>query len=33
MTAAPNFAYALLARRLRRHARPGDFDLGAALLE
>lgn len=27
MTAAPNFAYALLAKRLRRHARPGDFDL------
>src|ERR1700753_387712 len=27
MTAAPNFAYALLAKRLRRHAKPGDFDL------
>ena len=27
MTAAPNFAYALLAKRLRRQARPGDFDL------
>jgi len=27
MTAAPNFAYALLAKRLRRNARPGDFDL------
>jgi fatty-acyl-CoA synthase len=29
MTAAPNFAYALLAKRLRRHARPGDFDLAS----
>ena len=27
MTAAPNFAYALLAKRLRRHARRGEFDL------
>ncbi|MGH3677325.1 MAG: fatty acyl-AMP ligase [Mycobacterium sp.] len=27
MTAAPNFAYALFAKRLRRQARPGDFDL------
>jgi fatty-acyl-CoA synthase len=27
MTAAPNFAYALLAKRLRRNAKPGDFDL------
>ncbi len=27
MTAAPNFAYALLAKRLRRQARVGDFDL------
>jgi fatty-acyl-CoA synthase len=27
MTAAPNFAYSLLAKRLRRHARPGQFDL------
>ncbi|BBZ51293.1 polyketide synthase [Mycobacterium heidelbergense] len=27
MTAAPNFAYALLAKRLRRQAKPGDFDL------
>jgi fatty-acyl-CoA synthase len=27
MTAAPNFAYALLAKRLRRHAKPGQFDL------
>lgn len=27
MTAAPNFAYALLAKRLRRHAQVGDFDL------
>lgn len=27
MTAAPNFAYALLARRLRRQAKVGDFDL------
>jgi fatty-acyl-CoA synthase len=29
MTAAPNFAYALLAKRLRRHARSGDFDLSS----
>jgi fatty-acyl-CoA synthase len=29
MTAAPNFAYAVLAKRLRRHARPGDFDLSS----
>jgi fatty-acyl-CoA synthase len=27
MTAAPNFAYSLLAKRLRKHARPGQFDL------
>jgi fatty-acyl-CoA synthase len=27
MTAAPNFAYSLLAKRLRRHAKPGHFDL------
>jgi fatty-acyl-CoA synthase len=27
MTAAPNFAYALLAKRLRRLAQPGQFDL------
>ncbi|PQM44620.1 Putative ligase [Mycobacterium talmoniae] len=27
MTAAPNFAYALLARRLRNQATPGQFDL------
>jgi fatty-acyl-CoA synthase len=27
MTAAPNFAYVLLAKRLRRHAKVGDFDL------
>ena len=27
MTAAPNFAYALLAKRLRRQAKQGDFDL------
>lgn len=27
MTAAPNFAYKLLARRLRKLARPGQFDL------
>ncbi|BCI53354.1 polyketide synthase [Mycolicibacterium litorale] len=27
MTAAPNFAWALLAKRLRRQANPGDFDL------
>jgi len=29
MTAAPNFAYNLLAKRLRRHARPGEFDLSS----
>jgi fatty-acyl-CoA synthase len=29
MTAAPNFAYNLLARRLRRQANPGDFDLSS----
>ena len=27
MTAAPNFAYALLGKRLRRQAKPGEFDL------
>jgi fatty-acyl-CoA synthase len=27
MTAAPNFAYSLLAKRLWRHAEPGQFDL------
>jgi fatty-acyl-CoA synthase len=27
MTAAPNFAYSLFAKRLRRHAQPGQFDL------
>jgi fatty-acyl-CoA synthase len=27
MTAAPNFAYALFAKRLRNQARPGQFDL------
>ncbi|MGZ6777960.1 MAG: fatty acyl-AMP ligase [Mycobacterium sp.] len=27
MTAAPNFAYALLAKRLRRQAQPGEYDL------
>ncbi len=27
MTAAPNFAYSLLAKRLRRQASPGEFDL------
>ncbi|MCB0931819.1 MAG: fatty acyl-AMP ligase [Mycobacterium sp.] len=27
MTAAPNFAYALFGKRLRRQAKPGDFDL------
>jgi fatty-acyl-CoA synthase len=27
MTAAPNFAYALVAKRLRKQARPGQFDL------
>ncbi len=29
MTAAPNFAYNLLARRLRRQATPGQFDLSS----
>src|ERR1700751_882436 len=29
MTAAPNFAYALLAKRLRNHAQPGQFDLSS----
>ncbi|ETW25108.1 fatty acyl-AMP ligase [Mycobacterium gastri] len=29
MTAAPNFAYNLFAKRLRRHAAPGDFDLSS----
>ncbi len=29
MTAAPNFAYALLAKRLRRQANPGEFDLSS----
>ncbi len=29
MTAAPNFAYALLAKRLRRQAQPGQFDLSS----
>ncbi|BBX43894.1 fatty acyl-AMP ligase [Mycobacterium simiae] len=29
MTAAPNFAYTLLARRLRRLAQPGQFDLSS----
>src|ERR1700721_1395377 len=29
MTAAPNFAYALLAKRLRRQAKPGALDLPA----
>jgi fatty-acyl-CoA synthase len=29
MTAAPNFAYALLAKRLRRQAEPGQFDLSS----
>ncbi|WP_068182911.1 fatty acyl-AMP ligase [Mycobacterium sp. UM_CSW] len=29
MTAAPNFAYNLLANRLRRQATPGDFDLSS----
>lgn len=29
MTAAPNFAYVLLAKRLRKHAKPGEFDLSA----
>ena len=27
MTAAPNFAYALFAKRLRKQAKPGEFDL------
>ena len=29
MTAAPNFAYNLFAKRLRRQARPGQFDLSS----
>lgn len=29
MTAAPHFAYTLLAKRLRRQARPGQFDLSS----
>ena len=29
MTAAPNFAYALLAKRLRKQAQPGEFDLSS----
>lgn len=29
MTAAPNFAYNLLAKRLRRQAAPGEFDLSS----
>ena len=29
MTAAPNFAYALFAKRLRRQAEPGQFDLSS----
>src|SRR6476661_10998099 len=29
MTAAPNFAYALFAKRLRRQASPGEFDLSS----
>jgi fatty-acyl-CoA synthase len=29
MTAAPNFAYALFANRLRRQAQPGQFDLSS----
>lgn len=29
MTAAPNFAYNLLAKRLRRQAEPGEFDLSS----
>src|SRR5689334_22738182 len=29
MTAAPNFAYALFAKRLRKQATPGQFDLAA----
>ncbi|MBS4727036.1 fatty acyl-AMP ligase [Mycobacterium sp. SM1] len=27
VTAGPNFAYSLLAKRLRKHAKPGQFDL------
>jgi fatty-acyl-CoA synthase len=27
ITAAPNFAYSLFAKRLRKHAKPGQFDL------
>jgi fatty-acyl-CoA synthase len=29
MTAAPNFAYALFAKRLRKQAKPGEFDLSS----
>ena len=29
MTAAPNFAYALFGKRLRRQAKPGEFDLSS----
>ncbi len=29
MTAAPNFAYTMFAKRLRRQAQPGDFDLSS----
>ena len=29
MTAAPNFAYALFAKRLRKQAKPGQFDLSS----
>ncbi|MHA0285579.1 fatty acyl-AMP ligase [Mycobacterium sp. C3-094] len=29
MTAAPNFAYTLLSKRLRRQAEPGEFDLSS----
>ncbi len=29
MTAAPNFAYTLFAKRLRRQAKPGEFDLSS----
>jgi fatty-acyl-CoA synthase len=29
MTAAPNFAYALLAKRLRKQTKPGEFDLSS----
>jgi fatty-acyl-CoA synthase len=29
MTAAPNFAYTMFAKRLRRQARPGQFDLSS----